>query len=155
MEIHGYKSFNGDGTNNAGIVMPPGIYHCDGDIIYQRNGFHFARNLEDTLRYRTIEDGEPLIAEVIGRGTIVESNRYEDIEYYGYYGLYAASDMEIVRYLTHEEIVEYALKLVDRDGIKRILASQILTEEDIKMIVKENSTYENYLNYYPKVYIKR
>lgn len=112
MIIQGYKSFNSDGTNAFGNILFPGnIYHCDGQIKFgpNGNGFHFAKNMEDTIRY---SDGDNLlrqimIAEVIGGGIIEEGSD----EYNGYYDLYVASDLEIVRYLTREEIIMKALKL--------------------------------------------
>lgn len=136
-EIYGYKSFNNDGTNYAGIVMPPGVYHCDGDIIYRNNGFHFAKRLEDTFRYRDMELEEPLIAEVIGFGTIVEGRRLED-DYYGYFDLYACSDINIIKYLTHEEIVEYGLSLPEY-RIERFITSGILSEEELEIFANISS----------------
>ena len=103
--IYGYKAFAADGTNIALEIMPLGDYHYDGIIKFGSNGYHFAKNLEDTIRYSGTNN--PLIAEVIGSGIIDEGSD----EYYGYYDVYAASYIKVVRYLTRTEILEYALQL--------------------------------------------
>ena len=72
----------------------------DGNIKFgvNGNGFHFCKRLEDTLRY--IDDKDPKIARVIGRGTIDEG--FDD--YNGYYDMYASSIIDIKYFLMREEI---------------------------------------------------
>lgn len=140
-EIHGYKAFASDGTNIALQVMPLGDYHFDGPIKYSKSGYHFAKNLEDTIRYSGTNN--PLIAEVVGSGIIVEG---ED-EYYGYYNVYAASDLRIVRYLNRTEIIEYALSLT-YDRMKRFITSFELTNEELDLFIKENEKIRKVINDY-------
>lgn len=131
--IHGYKAFASDGTNIALEKMPPGDYHFDGPIKYGKTGYHFAKNLEDTIRYSGTDT--PIIAEVIASGIIDEG---ED-EYYGYYDVYTASDIKIVRYLTRAEIIEYALKL-NAYRRKRFIINFELTNEELDLFIQEEES---------------
>lgn len=132
-EIHGYKAFASNGTNIALEIMPPGDYHYDGVVKYSKTGYHFAKRLEDTIRYSGT--GSPIIAEVIGSGIIDEGSD----DYYGYYDIYSASDIRIVRYLTRTEIIEYALNLKDH-RLKRFIVNFELTNEELDMFIQENSS---------------
>ena len=128
--IHGYKSFASDGTNIALEIMPPGDYHYDGIIKFGSTGYHFAKNLEDTIRYSGTNN--PVIAEVIASGIISEGVD----EYYGYYDIYAASDIKIVRYLTRNEILEYALNL-NVSRMKRFITGFELTNEELDLFINK------------------
>jgi len=139
--IHGYKSFASDGTNIALDTMPPGDYFYNGTIKYRKSGFHFAKNLEDTIRYSGTST--PLIAEVIGYGIIDEG---ED-EYYGYYDLYAASNIKIIRYLTRDEIIEYALNL-NFNRMKRFIIGFELTNKELDLFVEKNKLIEKVIEDY-------
>lgn len=148
--IHGYKAFASDGTNIALQIMPPGDYHYEGKIKYSKSGYHFAKNLEDTIRYSGTEN--PLIAEVIASGTIDEGSD----EYYGYYDVYTASDIKIVRYLSREEILEYALKL-NPPRMKRFIVGFELTEEELDLFIKEDASIQKTIHDYnikPKIKMK-
>lgn len=130
MTINGYKSFNNDGTNIIGEILLPGnIYHCDGEIKFgpYGNGFHFAKNMEDTIRYSDYDNflRKIIIAEVIGSGIIDEGSD----EYNGYYDLYAASDLEIVRYLSREEIISLALTLPSHRMVRFISLFKLYPSE--------------------------
>lgn len=139
--IHGYKAFASDGTNIALETMPVGVYYFNGPIKYGKFGYHFAKNLEDTIRYSGTTS--PVIAEVIGSGTIDEGTD----EYYGFYDIYAASNLKIVRYLTRDEIIEYALNL-KYDRLKRFVVSYELTNEELDLFIKKDNTIEKVLEYY-------
>lgn len=139
--IHGYKAFASDGTNIALEIMPPGDYHYEGNVKYGKSGFHFAKNLEDTIRYSGTNN--PLIAEVIGSGIIDEGSD----EYYGYYDVYAASDIKVVRYLTRAEILEYASQL-NVHRMKRFIINFELTNEELDLFVKANETLEQVIQDY-------
>ena len=146
-EIQGYKAFASDGTNIALETMPLGDYHFDGEVKYGKSGYHFATRLEDTIRYSGT--GNPIIAEVIGTGTIDEG---ED-DYYGYYEVYSASDIKIVRYLTREEIIEYALNLNFR-RMKRFIVNFELTSEELDTFIKRDASIETTIKDYeirPKI----
>lgn len=130
--IQGYKSFSLNKENNYGFKFEEGLtYHIDGDIVFgtKGNGFHFAKNIEDTLRY-SIDNKQRdiVIAEVIGYGTIVEGSD----EYYGYYDMYSVSDLKIVKFLTREEVLEIAINLsVYR--MKRFVSLFKLNEDEINL----------------------
>jgi len=145
--IHGYKAFAADGTNIALETMPVGTYYFKGPIKFRESGYHFARNLEDTIRYSGTS--KPIIAEVIASGTIDEG---ED-DYYGFYDIYSASNLEIVRYLTRNEIIEYALRL-NIDRMKRFIVSYELTDEELALFIQKNKSVEKIIKDYqikPKI----
>lgn len=139
--IHGYKAFDSDGTNIALEIMPPGTYHFDGTIKYGKSGYHFAEKLEDTIRYSGTNT--PLIAEVIATGIIDEGFD----EYNGYYEVYTASDIKIIRYLNREEIIEYALKLND-DRMQRFVTGFELSNDELDLFVQKNKRLENTIQAY-------
>ena len=131
--ILGYKSFDESFKDISGNILKEGnCYHVDGEIKFgiNGNGYHFAKNLEDTLRYQV--KGEynlvnPKITQVLGYGKIVES--FDD--YYGYYDLYASSDIKILKYLTRDEIIDYALKL-NSYRMTRFISLYKLTKDEIR-----------------------
>lgn len=103
--ILGYKAFNADLTNRYGVPFEEGRkYSVDGPAVFGNNGngFHFCERLEDTLRYFDAMDGEVKIALVEGSGEMVE---YND-EYYGYYDMFSATELEVIRVLSRSEIVD-------------------------------------------------
>lgn len=149
-KIYGYKSFNSDGTNMVGKKFSPGIiYHVDGDISFgpRGNGYHFASRLEDTIRYCDSDSilSSPVIASVVGSGIIVEG---EDL-YNGYFDLYVSSDIEIIKYLSREEILEYALELNEL-RLNRFLSLFKLTEDEIKLFEGKDSFIDDTINYYQR-----
>lgn len=139
--IHGYKAFAADGTNIALETMPVGNYYYDGQVKYGKNGYHFAQNLEDTIRYSGTSC--PIIAEVIASGVIDEGVD----EYYGFYNIYVASNIEIVRYLTREEILQYALEL-NIERMKRFIVSYELTDEELNLFMQKNKMVEKIVEDY-------
>lgn len=153
-EIIGYKSFDNEYKNISGSIMEVGkIYHIDGNIKYgiNGNGYHFSKRLEDTLRYQKKNEHElinPPIALVKGYGTIKESNKLSD-EYFGYFDSFAASDMEIIKYLTENEIIEYALKL-NEYRLQRFVSFYKLSDTDMKKIKNKFMTVDLAILYYQK-----
>ena len=114
-------------------------YHCDGQIKYNYNGYHMATNFEDTIPFSDIYDSEGnknklhkvIIAEVIGNGDIdVVPEGFSN--YFGYYGMYACSDIEIIRFIPREELISMALKLSNL-RMKRFVSYCYLTEEELKL----------------------
>lgn len=108
-------------------------------------GFHFAKRLEDCLRYYNGLDEEIEIAQVIALGELLES--YDD--YYGYYDLYVTNHIYIEHILTREEIINY-IKNVNPLRIKRFIQGYKLTDEEIAIILKENNnnSIKDAINYY-------
>lgn len=149
-KIYGYKAFNSDGTNMNNKTFLPGIvYHCDGKISFgpYGNGYHFALRLEDTIRYCDYDNllRQPVIASVVGSGTIVEG---EDL-YNGYFDLYSASDIEIIKYLTRQEIIDYALNL-DELRLMRFLSLFKLNEDEYKLFEGKSKCIDDTIAYYQK-----
>ena len=153
-EIIGYKSVDKNYKDISGnIVEENKTYHVDGDIIYGNggNGYHFAKKLEDTLRYQLSDEDfltRPNIAKVIGFGDIVESFD----EYYGYYELYAAESIKILKYLKEDEIIAYALKL-NETRMLRFVSLYRLNSDEIKLFKNKYLSVDLALLYYQmKIY---
>lgn len=127
MEIRGYKAFDKNMNNRYGQHFEEGhIYSVSGPISFGNsgNGFHFCERLEDTLRYVDGMGSEIRIAEVIGRGNIIESFD----TYNGYYNMYSAQELEIVKVLGRTEIVSQFINIFNSDRVKRFIQGYRLTE---------------------------
>ena len=148
-EIIGYKSLDKDYKDISENKLEENkTYHVDGKIIFGNggNGYHFAKNLEDTLRYQLKDEDyltRPNIAKVIGFGDIVESFD----EYYGYYELYAAENIKILKYLSEEEIINYALNLRE-DRMLRFVSLYRLNSDEIKLFKNKYLSVDLALLYY-------
>ena len=129
--VKGFKAFDGRMKNRYGTHCEEGEkYSVLGPVIYgtQGNGFHFCERLEDTLRYFNGLDSEIQIAEVVGFGDIVKS--FDN--YYGYYDMYAASNIEIVRVLSREEIICNGLNMPEYRS-ERFVKGYKLTDDEIDL----------------------
>lgn len=153
-KIIGYKSVDKNYKDISGNILEENKnYHVDGNIVYGNggNGYHFAKKLEDTLRYQLNDENfltRPNIARVIGFGDIVES--FDD--YYGYYDLYAASNIKILKYLTDDEIIAYALKL-NETRMLRFVSLYKLSSDEIKLFKNKYLYVDLALLYYQmKIY---
>ena len=106
----GYKyvdSENGVMTNMySSVVYKIGeCYHKDGESKYHKSGFHFCTYPENTLRYaKTKRPSDFTILEIEANGIIDCGDNDQSNEYFGYYGMYATSDIRINRILAREEI---------------------------------------------------
>jgi len=139
--IKGYKCFNNDFTNIYGTKFEIGIsYSTNGKVEYgtDGNGFHFCKNLEDTLRYFDAMNEDVIIAEVIGSGKILT---YDD-EYNGYYDTYISENLLVTRILSHTEIIEMALNM-NFARATRFIQSFRLTNIEQELFKK---TFYNYIN---------
>lgn len=126
MEMIGYKTLDNESKNRYGKTFLPGIvYSVEGEVRFGRNGngYHFCKNFEDSLKYLECFTRNFKLAKVRAFGEIRESfDRYNDI-----YDIYVASSLEILSYLTEEEIFKIALQLSPIQ-IKRFLQLYPLTE---------------------------
>lgn len=133
MEVKGYKAFNKGLTNRYGRKFEIGKqYSLDGKISFGNdgNGFHFCKNIEDTLRYFDGVDGEIEITEVIGSGEIVTN---ED-EYNGFYDMYSAQRIKINKKIERQEIVNMFLTTITIEPrVVRFIQLFRLTEKEIEM----------------------
>lgn len=152
MKIQGYKSFNADFTNINGKKFTQGVtYKISGTPIFgpNGNGFHFAKRFEDTIRYSDYSDNKILrdvvIAQVIGSGEIAEGCD----EYNGYYDLFSATELTVIKYLTREEIINMARDLpIFR--LERFISLYRLDEEEISLFEGIDSSLDTYIDYYQR-----
>ena len=151
MGIIGYKAFDKGLINRYGTKFEVGkIYIAEGAVKFgnQGNGFHLCKNMEDTFRYFDGMESEIDICKVKGSGDAIE---YYD-EYYGYYDMYAVSELEILSKLSREEIIDYALRLNDI-RIKRFLSGYKLTDEELDIFInkyKNSIDVKKVIDYYQK-----
>ncbi|MBQ6282184.1 MAG: hypothetical protein IJK66_01445 [Bacilli bacterium] len=139
MELFGYKCFNANGKNRYGIDIREGIiYSTDKDVRYGNDGhgYHFCTNMEDTFRFFKSDKSnlceDIFICEVRAFGEIREREQDRVVEVDdGYYGLYAAQNLEILKILTREEIIEYGLNL-SPDRTVRFVSGLKLSDEEIE-----------------------
>lgn len=147
MKIDGYKAFNGDMSNNYGAFFKEKkYYHISGDLKFgpSGNGFHYAKNIEDTFRY--ISDKENIkIASVTGYGKI---KTYDD-EYYGYYNMYVTNDIYINKILNRDEIIS-KIVLKGEDALKRFIVTgfRLTSDELIKIDSYITRDVRKYIDYY-------
>lgn len=137
--MHGYKCFNSDMTNIYGDKFELGKkYFLKGELKIgtRGNGFHIAENLEDTLKYYGALNPDIVVCEVFGSGDMLSD--WDD--YYGFLK-YAVSELEIVRIIPREEIIQMALQF-NEDRAFRFVQLFKLTEEEIKLF---DSRYAKYI----------
>lgn len=124
-------------------------YHLNGDLRWNYNGFHFCTHIEDTLRYRNKEKGTFVIVEVLASGDIVDGSSVEN-DYYGYESGYASSEIEIVREVSREEMINIVINSNVIDRVNRLIMSIPLTEEEINLILDRypKDIVRQYIEYY-------
>lgn len=136
--ILGYKSFSYNGYNQFGEKMIEGKnYHCSGIIKYNHNGYHMSHFFEDTIPFsdKIDEEGNEkllhniLIAEVIGYGNLDTVSEYYS-DYYGFYDMYACSDIKILRFIPRDELINMALKLNEL-RMERFVKYCYLTDKEL------------------------
>ena len=149
MEIIGYKCFNKDLTNRYGTRFEIGkVYKTNGKISFGNdgNGFHFCKNIEDTFRYFPVDKEEISVCLVKGTGEIVV---YED-EYNGYYDMYSSENIEIIKQLTRDEIIEIGLNL-NSLRVCRFIQCFKLNNEEIELFKEkffDNTRVIQFIDYY-------
>lgn len=149
MEKIGYKCFNKDMTNRYGNKFEIGhTYSVSGEIKFGNsgNGFHFCTNFEDCFRYFSTFDEEISLCLVKGYGNI---SCYND-EYYGFYDMFCSSNIEIIKEISREEIIQMALHL-NEIRICRFIQLFKLNNNEKNMILekfKKNKNVLFYMNYY-------
>ncbi len=135
--LRGFKCFNKGMTNRYGqkFVLNK-LYSVEGDISFglRGNGFHFCKNLEDTLRFFLPDEGivhSSIIDMCSAESPSNDYTIYED-DYYGYYDMYAAKEIILRKQLTHEEIIEYMLE-VDDFRQRRFIDQYYLNPDELEM----------------------
>ena len=148
--MYGYKCFNSDMTNLYGDKFEVGKkYSITGEVRVgtKGNGFHICENFEDTLKYFGALNDSVVICEVIGSGEIVSD--WDD--YYGY-EKFAVSNLEIVRVLSREEIIQMGLQLHEIRADRFVQVFK-LTDEEIPLFEEKYGSYIKILKsieYYQK-----
>lgn len=147
MELKGYKVFIGNldnFKNNANIVCHKGDILSTTNTIKPREvGYHFAKRLEDTLRYGNALKEDVVVCEVTSLGNFIE---FCD-DYYGYYDLYVTSQLRIDKVLSREEIVRYMLN-TNVERIKRFVSTYKLNNDEIKLFKGIDDMLDTYIDYY-------
>lgn len=148
MEIYGFKAYDENFKDRYGLTYELGkTYHTNGIVKWHNTGFHFCSNPEDTFRY--VDAFKPIhLVEVKGFGDI---RKYND-EYYGYYDMYVSENIELIKEVTHEELIErYLNERISDFQIIKVVRDLKLTEEDIRQILQvyQNvNDIENYIEYF-------
>ena len=144
-QVKGFKVFDKTFKARNGCFFEEGkIYKYDGGIIPQKKGFHFAKRLEDTLRYSNSDIEDVIISEVTGIGNVIE---FSD-EYFGYYDLYVTDKISIDRVLSREEIIDYICALEDDDRICRFIACMKLNPKEIRLFLDRSIKVLKTIEYY-------
>lgn len=148
--MKGYKLLDIGLINERGSVYEYNKkYILRGDLKWNYNGFHFCTHIEDTLRYRDKNKDDFMIVEVLATGEIIDGSNVEN-DYYGYETGYASSEMEILREVSREEMINIVLDSRNIDRITRLILSIPLTEEEINKIKERypNQIVQQYIEYY-------
>ncbi len=126
--VEGFKCFDKGLINRYGTKFEIGVsYHANGNIQFgnRGNGFHMCKNMEDTFRYFPATEEEVSVCYVKGSGNIDEGRD----DYNEYYDMYAAENIEIIKKLEREEIINYALDLPSYRVIRFIQTFKLNNDE--------------------------
>ena len=143
--MRGYKALEKDLKNRYGFQYEFGKkYILNGELKWSENGFHFCTRPEDTLRYVDSWNNNYQIVEVDGSG---ELQLYED-EYYGYYDMYVSSEMELLDYVSREELFNMVFDSNNIYRVQRLIQMIELTKYEIKQIKEKYSILIPNIEYY-------
>ena len=131
----GYKTFNKDKTNRYGKEFNEGKhYHVDGDILAafgkEGNGFYFCTHIADTFRF--FPNDEDVKVGVINATGEIDSC----VDDYNDYEIFACSDMQLLRFLSREEVLQLII-LDGRYSIEKAIKTYNLTNDE-KDIILDN-----------------
>ena len=142
--ITGYKVLDNNFRAITGFTFEEGkVYEYGDEIIPKKQGFHFAKRLEDTLRYTNLDSDQIIITEVTALGNVVT---FSD-EYYGYYDLYVTDKIIINRVLSRKEIIDYIIDL-DEDRICRFISLMKLSPKEIRAFLDKSERVLKTIEYY-------
>lgn len=129
--IKGFKVFYKDLTTRSGMSLKVGqSYRIPNHISLKDSAYHFCHNMEDGLCFFDKKE-ELEICEVLSDDEVIP---FEN-DYYGYYELYAARHIELLKKLTRQEIIDNYKELaknlyINEMRIARFLNGYQLTEEE-------------------------
>lgn len=144
-KIQGYKAFNKGLTNIWEKKFEVGKKYKVTDQ-YKDYSYHFSDYLEDIFVFYKDKDIE--VCEVIGSGDIIENyNSYYDVT------IIASSEIEIIKVMSREEIINYFLSMTGyySKRIENFLIRFHLTNEEIKLFIdkfKNNEQIMDTIRYY-------
>lgn len=141
--MRGYKAMNYDYSSRFGDTYEIGkTYTKEGQIIYQKNGFHFCVNPEDTLRYfNGFNDFR--MALVNGEGDL-----YERIdEEYEFYGCYVCRTLTFIREIPREELFNIIINS-NEIRVKRFVTLSELSEEEKEEVLYRYPNLKEIIDYY-------
>ena len=142
--MKGYKAFENGLTTTHGFTYELGEkYYQEGEIKWQKNGFHFCENPEDSLRYIDAFNNDYTIAEVEGSGEVlVRADEYEE-----FFNLYVASEITIKRIVPREEVFADVISS-SQDRTKRLIVLSKLNEDEKEIIRELYPELSGTINYY-------
>ena len=105
--MKGYKVFNPDWTCKGFKYEVGKKYHCDGEILCCKNGFHFCTKLADCFNYYKFNSNNK-VAEIEASG---------DIDSEEHNTKHCASDIEIIREITWHEVLDMINEGKDNTGM--------------------------------------
>ena len=145
-ELLGYKAFNKGLVDRYDKKYELNKKYQTNYAHFGHSGYHFCMNLEDTLRYVDGINEELDICEVKASGIL---NLYED-DYYGYYDMYSATEITILKILSRKEIIDMMLN-THEDRINRFVSGYKLTDEELALFEnKQNNETHKYILYYQR-----
>ncbi len=143
--MRGYKALSSNLTNRYGFTYEIGKkYVLNGKLKWMKNGFHFCTRPEDTLRYINGYNDDFSIVLVDGSGELV---LYED-DYYGFYDMYASSEMTIIGIVPRNEIFLDIINSKNYFRVKRYASLVRLEEYEKEEILKKYPELEDTIKYY-------
>lgn len=143
--MKGYKALIDNLTNRYGYHYEIGKKNIlNGELKWGENGFHFCLWPEDTLRYVDGFNDNVVFAIVEAGGELI---LYED-EYYGFYDMYASSEMTIIDVLNKHEIFNIIVDSGVPFRVERMISLLKLDESEQEQIIKKYPGLIDTINYY-------
>ncbi len=143
--MRGFKVLNKGLINRYGFQYELNKkYVLDGELKWSENGFHFCTYPEDTLRYIDGFNSEFTMTEVEGSGEI---QAYDD-DYYGYYDMYASSEMTILGIIPRVKFFQMVVCSRNENRVKRLIQTMKLNDEECTIIRLLYPDLQPYIDYY-------
>ena len=128
MAVIGYKAFNKDLVDENGLEFEPWVRYEASNEKNHISGFCFNINLEDSLEKFGGSDGDVCVAKVYTDGTL----KYPEKKAYTENDCLMTDEIEVVKVLNRETIIEYGLNL-SGERLQKFINNFRLTNEEIKM----------------------